>query len=84
MSRGQVRRAVGGLGEIERHAGFVEEGLRGDGLRGVLGEVVGHQLEERIVAQLAAERIQEEHALRLLDAHGDSCRCRARASGRGR
>ena len=59
---GQVGRPVAGLGDVERRSSLIQERLRGDGLGGVGREVIGHQLQEGAVAQLEAQRVEEQNA----------------------
>src|ERR1019366_7831046 len=64
----RVRGAFGRLGELKGYASFVEETPGADGLGSVIGEPAGEEIQELVVAQLTAQRIEKQDALDLFDA----------------
>ncbi len=56
----KIRGPVARIGNFVLNSGGFEEGLRRDGLGGVGGEVAVHQFQKSVVAELAAQRIEEE------------------------
>ncbi len=73
-----------GSAELEWHARLVEERLRGHGLGGVGREVIGHQLQERVVAHLAPQGIEEQHAFGPFQLDASHAHSRDRVSDRGK
>src|SRR5579859_7961105 len=64
----EVNGSVGGVRRSVGHAGFVEEGLSGHGLRRVGVVEIGHQFEERVVSDAATKGIEKEQTLHFLKA----------------